>query len=88
MGFSERGADDGNDGAKMLAAGQLWNDAAVASMRGDLRGDDGGKRARSAFDDGRGGFVAGGLNAEDEAGAGHGSSLVAEESVVSGAGAR
>ena len=71
VGFSERGADDGNDGAEMLAAGQLRNDAAVARVGGDLRGDDGGKSARAALDDGRGGFVAGGFDAEDEAGAGH-----------------
>ena len=66
-GFGERGADDGNNGAKMLAAGELGNDAAVAGVGGDLRGDDGGERARSALDDGRGGFVAGGFDAEDEA---------------------
>ena len=61
----------------MLAAGELRNDAAVAGVGGDLRGDDRRKRARSALDNGCGGFVAGGLDAEDEAGAGHGSSLVA-----------
>ncbi len=75
MSFSECGADDGNNGAEMLAAGKLGNDAAVAGVGGNLRGDDGGKRARSALDDGRGGFVAGGLDAEDEAG-GHSFSLV------------
>ena len=55
----------------MLAAGQLRNDAAVARVGGDLRGHDGGKRARAALDNGRGGLVAGGFNAENEAGAGH-----------------
>ena len=74
--FSKRGADDGNDGAKMLAAGELGHDAAVAGVGGDLRGDDGRKRARSALDNCRGRFVAGGFDAEDEAGAGHESSLV------------
>ena len=74
-GLGQRGADDGNDGAEMLAAGQLGNDAAVAGVGGDLRGDGGGKRARAALDDGRGGLVAGGFDAEDEA-AGHTSSLV------------
>ncbi len=76
-GFGEGGADDGNDGAEMLAAGQLGNDAAVAGVGGDLRGDDGRESARAALDNGRGGFVAGGFDAEDEAGAGHDSSLVA-----------
>ena len=76
VGLSERGADDGNDGAEMLAAGQLGNDAAVAGVGGDLRGDDGGERARAALDDGRGGLVAGGFDAEDEAGAGHSFSVV------------
>lgn len=74
--FSERGADDRNDGAKMLTAGQLRNDAAVTGVSGDLRGDNGRKCTRSALDDRRGSFVAGGLNAKDEAGAGHSFSLV------------
>ena len=69
-GLGQSGADHGNDGAEMLAAGQLGHDAAVAGVGGDLRGDDGGKRARAALDDGRGGLVAGGFDAEDEA-AGH-----------------
>ena len=84
MGFGERGADDRDNGAEMLAAGELGNDAAVAGVGGDLRGDDGGKRARSALDDGRGGFVAGGLDAEDEAG-GHSFSVVGRRARVSGA---
>ena len=73
--FSERGADHGNDGAEMLAAGQLRNDAAVARVGGDLRRDNRGNCARAALDDGRGGLVARGFNAEDEAGAGHGFSV-------------
>ena len=64
----------------MLAAGELGNDSAVAGVGGDLRGDDGGKRARSALDDGGGGLVAGGFDAEDEAGAGHDFSLAAASS--------
>jgi hypothetical protein len=74
--FSECGADDRNNGAKMLAAGQLRNDANVAGVSGNLRCDDRGKSSRATLDDGRGGFVAGGLDAEDEAGAGHTFSLV------------
>ena len=49
-GLGQRGADDGNDGAQVLAAGQLGHDAAVAGVGGDLRGDDArracGRRAR------------------------------------------
>ena len=67
-GLRKSRADDGNDGAQMLAAGQLGNHAAIARVCGDLRGDDGRKRARAALDDGRGGFVAGGFDAENEAG--------------------
>ena len=67
-GFGEGCADDGNNGAKMLAAGKLRNDSAVTRVGCNLRGDNGGKRARSTLDDSRGGFVAGGLDAEDEAG--------------------
>ena len=66
-GLGQGGADDGNDGAEMLAAGQLGDDAAVAGMGGDLRGDDRGKRAGAALDDGGGGLVAGGFDGEDEA---------------------
>ncbi len=76
VGFSKRGADNGNDGAKVLAAGELGHDAAVERVGRDLRGNDGRKSSRSALDDRRGRFVAGGFDAENEAGAGHESSLV------------
>ena len=75
-GLGERGTNHGHDGAQMFAAGELRDDSAVAEVGGDLRGDDGGQRARSALDDGGGSLVAGGFNAEDEA-AGHASSLTA-----------
>jgi poly(A) polymerase len=58
----------------MFAAGELGDHSAVAKMSGDLRSDDGGEGAGPALDHGRGGFIAGGFDAEDEA-AGHGSSL-------------
>ena len=67
VGLGEGGADDGNDGAKMLAAGQLGDDSAVGRVGGDLRGDDRRKSALAALDDGRGGLVARGFDAEDEA---------------------
>ena len=60
----------------LLAAGELGHDAAVARVGGDLRGDDGRKSSHSALDDRHGRFVAGGFDAENEAGAGHESSLV------------
>ena len=75
VGLGEGGADDGDDGAEMLAAGQLGNDAAIAGVGGDLRGDDRGKCAGAALDDGGSGLVAGGFDGEDEAAGWHLSSL-------------
>jgi hypothetical protein len=49
----------------MLAAGKLGDDSAVAGVGGDLRGDDGAERVSAALDDGGGGLVAGGFDAED-----------------------
>jgi hypothetical protein len=46
----------------MLAGGQLGDDAAIAGMGGDLRGDDGGESAGAALNDGGGGLVAGGFD--------------------------
>ncbi len=43
--FSKCRADHGNDGAEMLAAGELGDHSAEAGMRGDLRGYDGRERA-------------------------------------------
>ena len=34
--FGQSCADDGHDGAEVLAACKLWNDAAIASVRSDL----------------------------------------------------
>ena len=70
-GLGESGADDGDDGAEMLAGGQLGDDAAVTGMGGDLGGDDGGERAGAALDDGGGSLVARGFDGEDEAAGGH-----------------
>ena len=67
-GFRDGGADNGEDGAKMLSTGELGHNAAEARVRGDLRGDDRRKRLRAARDDSCGGFVAGAFNAENEAG--------------------
>ena len=39
FGLGEGGADDGDNGAQMLAAGQLGDDSAIAGVGGDLRGD-------------------------------------------------
>lgn len=71
VGLCKRGTDDGDDGAEVLAAGQLGDDTAVAGMGGDLRRDDGGECVASARNDGRRGLVAGGFNAEDEAAGDH-----------------
>ncbi len=66
-GLRQRRADHGNDGAQMLAAGQLRNHSAVAGVGGDLRGDHRGKRTRAALDNRGGGLVARGFNPEDQA---------------------
>ena len=60
-------ADDGEDGAEMLAGGQFGDDAAVVGMD-ELRGDDVGECVAAAADDGCRGFVAGAFDAENEAG--------------------
>ena len=65
------GADDGDDGAEVLAGGELGDDAAVVGVDGDLRGDDVGEGFAAGADDGGGGLVAGAFDAEDQAGFGH-----------------
>ena len=52
----------------MLAAGELRDDAAVEGVEVDLAGNDGGEGVGAMADDGGGGLVAGGFDAEDEAG--------------------
>ena len=64
-GIRQRGADDGNDGAEMLAGGQFWNDSAITGVGGDLGGNDGAEGASTALDDGGGGLVAGRFDGED-----------------------
>ena len=67
-GFGYGGADDRDDVAEVLAAGELGDDAAVVGVEGDLAGDDVREEIAAGADDGGGGLVAGGLDAEDEAG--------------------
>ena len=62
---AKRGADHGNNGAEMLAAGKLGDDSAVTGMGGDLRGDNGAERVRAALNNGSGGLVAGRLDSQD-----------------------
>lgn len=66
-GLGQRCANYRDDGAKMFAAGKLGNHTAVARVGGNLRSDDRGESVRAALDDRGGRFVAGCLNAEDEA---------------------
>ena len=66
-GFAEGGVDDRDDGAEVLAGGELRNDAAVGRVDGDLRGDDVRELAGAALDDGGGGLVAGALDTQYEA---------------------
>ena len=68
--LGQRGANHGNNGAEMLAAGQLRDHAAVARVR-DLRSDHGGYGPRATLHDRRGSFVARAFNAENQAGTGH-----------------
>src|SRR4051812_12995995 len=44
-------ADDGDDGAEVLAAGELGDDSTVAAVRVHLGGDDGGEDGLTVFDD-------------------------------------
>jgi len=67
-GFGDGGAGDGDDVAEVLTGGEFGDDAAVVGMEGDLAGDDVGEGLGALADDGGGGLVAGGLDAEDEAG--------------------
>src|ERR1700690_70359 len=71
VGLHQCGADDGNDGAEMLAGGEFRDDAAVAGVGGDLGGDYGTEGVGAALDDGGSGLVAGGFDGEDETGVGH-----------------
>ena len=71
MSLIECGSDYRNDGAEMLAAGQFGDDTAITRVGGDLRRDDGRKRAGTTLDDGGCGLVARGLDGEDEAVTGH-----------------
>lgn len=67
-GLGHGGADDRDDVAQMLAAGELGDDAAIVGVQGDLAGDDVGQGLRTGANDGGGGLVAGGFDAEDQAG--------------------
>ena len=70
-GLGEGGADDGDDGAEVFAAGELGNDSTIACVGCDLGGDSGGESAGALLDDGGGGLITGGFDGEDEAVAGH-----------------
>lgn len=56
-------ADDGGDGAEMLAGGEFGDDSAVFAVDIELGADDAGKDSAPVFDDGGGGFVTGGFDA-------------------------
>ena len=69
--FGERLADDGDDGAEMLARGQFRYDAAVGFVSGELRGDYVRDELLAGAHHGGCGFIAGTFDAED-VGRGHG----------------
>jgi hypothetical protein len=52
----------------MLARGHFGIDTAVARVQFHLRGNDGQDEGAAVFNDGRGGFVAGGFNGEEAGG--------------------
>ena len=63
-------ADDRHDLAKVFTRGEFRDDAAVLAVNVDLGGDDGRKDFAAVGDDGGGGFVAGGFDAENASGHG------------------
>jgi len=71
LGFGQRLAHDGHDGAKMLARGQFRHDSAIGLVGRELRSDDIGDHLLARAHHGRSGLIAGTLDAEDEGG-GHG----------------
>jgi len=68
--IGERLANDGNDGAEMLARSEFGNDTSVGLMSGDLRGDDVGKNLLARAHHGGSGFITGAFDTEDN-GVGH-----------------
>ena len=67
-GFGDGGADDRDDVAEVLPGGELGDDAAVVCVEGDLAGDHVREGFGAVANDSGGGLVAGGLDAEDQAG--------------------
>ncbi len=67
-GLGNSSANHRNDVAKVLAAGELRDDAAIVGVQGDLAGDDVGEGLSAMAHDRGGGLVAGALNAQNEAG--------------------
>ncbi len=65
VGAGEGFADDEDDVAEMLAGGEFGDNSAVVGVELHLGGDDVGEGVGAAADDGGGGLVAGGLDAED-----------------------
>ena len=70
IGLREGFADYWDDLAEVFAGGEFGDDAAVFLVDVDLRGDDVGEDVEAVGDDGGGGFVAGGFDAEDSYGHG------------------
>ena len=62
----------------MLTAGQFRDDSAIAGVGGDLRGHDRRESVGAALHNGGCGLVAGGFDGQDEAVAGHVSSLASQ----------
>jgi len=58
-------ADHRDDCAEMFAGGEFGDDAAVSGVEFELAGDDVREDARTVFEDGGGGFVAGAFDCEE-----------------------
>ena len=68
MGLREGLTDYRNDLAKMFARGEFGDYTAVLAVNVDLGGDDAGEDFAAVDDNGGGGFVARGFDAEDARG--------------------
>jgi hypothetical protein len=66
VGLLQGFGDDGGEGFEVGAGSDFRDDAAEFLVEVDLGGDDAGEDVNAIADNGGGGFVAGGFDAEDE----------------------
>jgi len=68
VGLGQGLVDHGQDGFDVHARGDFWHNTAILLVYGSLGGDDVGPDLAAVGDDGSSGFIAGGLDAENQAG--------------------